>query len=104
MKQDKTFAEFAEQIKTFMGQTVQAFGIVDNQLSKLNILLFALLKDMGKSEDIVCANCGENITRPLINGLPKQDDCPTCGENLFARKQTTVEDWDSGLIVDDESE
>tara|TARA_A100001201_G_scaffold1778_2_gene4560 strand:- start:182 stop:493 length:312 start_codon:yes stop_codon:yes gene_type:complete len=103
MKQNE-LKEFTEHIQTFMTQTVQAFGIVDNQLSKLNILLFALLKEMGKSEDIVCANCGENITRPLINGLPKQDDCPTCGENLFAKKQTTVEDWDSGLIVDDESE
>jgi rRNA maturation endonuclease Nob1 len=104
MKQDKTFAEFAEQIQTFMGQTVQAFSIVDNQLSKLNIVLFALLKDMGKTEDITCANCGERVTRPIINGLPKQDECPTCGENLFDNKQTTVEDWDSGLIVNDESE
>lgn len=103
MKQNE-MKEFTEHIQTFMTQTVQAFGIVDNQLSKLNILLFALLKEMGKSEDIVCANCGENITRPLIDGLPKQDDCPTCGKNLFAKTQTTVEDWDSGLIVDDESE
>tara|TARA_R100000388_G_scaffold27005_1_gene21071 strand:+ start:265 stop:576 length:312 start_codon:yes stop_codon:yes gene_type:complete len=103
MKQNE-LKEFTEHIQTFMTQTVQAFGIVDNQLSKLNILLFALLKEMGKSEDVVCANCGESITRPLIDGLPKQDDCPTCGENLFGKTQTTVEDWDSGLIVDDESE
>ncbi len=33
MKKD-TIVEFAEQMNTFMGQTVQAFGIVDNQLSK----------------------------------------------------------------------
>ena len=46
MKQDKMIIELAEQIQTFMGQTVQAFSIVDNQLSKLNIVLFALLKDI----------------------------------------------------------
>ena len=104
MKEDEMIAQFAEQIQTFMGQTVQAFSIVDNQLSKLNIILFALLKDMGKSEDITCANCGEQITRPIINGLPKQSECPTCGEDLFGDKQTTVEDWDNGLIMNDESD
>lgn len=104
MKQDQMMSELVQQVNTFMGQTVQAFTVVDNQLSKLNIVLFALLKDMGKSEDITCANCGERVTRPLINGLPKQDECPVCGENLFDNKQTTVEDWDSGLIMNDESE
>ena len=104
MKQDQMITELVQQINTFMGQTVQAFTVVDNQLSKLNIVLFALLKDMGKSEDITCANCDERVTRPIINGLPKQDECPTCGENLFDNKQTTVEDWDSGLIMNDESE
>lgn len=104
MKKDQMIIEFAEQMNTFMGQTVQAFSIVDNQLSKLNIVLFALLKDMGKTEDITCANCDERVTRPIINGLPKQDECPVCGENLFGDEQTTVEDWDSGLIMNDESE
>ncbi len=98
------FNEFAEQIRTFMEQTVQAFSIVDNQLNKLNVLLFALLKEEGKSEDIDCSNCGATITRPILMGLPKQDECPTCKKNLFSNKQTTVDEWDNGLIVNDESE
>ena len=69
-----------------MRQTVSGFTLVDNQLSKLDIILFALLKDMGKSEDVNCENCGESITRPVINGLPKNDECPACGENLIVDK------------------
>ena len=92
MKRDQKISEFAEYMHKFMRQTVEAMTVVDNQLNKLNFVLEALLKDMGKSEDINCHNCGENITRPVIYGLPKNDHCPACGENLFAEKLATVDD------------
>ena len=72
MKRDQKIGELAEYMNKFMRQTVEALTIVDNQLNKLNIVLDALLKDMGKSEDVNCQNCGENITRPVIYGLPKK--------------------------------
>jgi predicted RNA-binding Zn-ribbon protein involved in translation (DUF1610 family) len=97
----KQIEEMAQNVQTFMEQTIQAFGVVDNDLRKLNFLLFALLREMGKVEDVKCTNCGNDVIRPLIEGLPKQNDCPLCGEDLFAGSQTTVEDWDSGLITDE---
>ena len=100
MKRDQEIGELAEYMNKFMRQTVEALTIVDNQLNKLNIVLDALLKDMGKSEDVNCQNCGENITRPVIYGLPKNDQCPACGENLIADKLSTVEDWDNPSILD----
>ena len=100
MKRDQKISEFAEYMNKFMRQTVEALTLVDNQLNKLNIVLFALLKDMGKSEDVNCQNCGENITRPVIYGLPKNDQCPACGENLIADKLSTVEDWDNPSNLD----
>ena len=95
MKRDQKISEFAEYMNKFMRQTVEALRVVDNQLGKLNIVLFALLKDMGKSEDVNCQNCGDKVTRPVIHGLPKNDQCPACGENLIADKLATVKDWDN---------
>ena len=95
MKRDQKISEFAEYMNKFMRQTVEALRVVDNELGKLNIVLFALLKDMGKSEDVNCQNCGDKVTRPVIHGLPKNDQCPACGENLIADKLATVKDWDN---------
>ena len=100
MKRDQKIGELAEYMNKFMRQTVEALTIVDNQLKKLNIVLDALLKDMGKSEDVNCQNCGKNITRPVIYGLPKNDQCPACGENLISDKLATVKDWDNPSLLD----
>ena len=98
MKRDQKMSEFAEYMNKFMRQTVEALTVIDSQLSKLNIILFALLKDMGKLEDINCQKCGENITRPAIKGLPKKDECPACEENLIVDRPTTVDDWDNSSV------
>ena len=98
MKRDQKMSEFAEYMHKFMGQTVEALTVVDSQLSKLNTILFALLKDMGKVDDINCQKCGENITRPAIEGLPKKDECPACEENLIFDRPTTVDDWDNSSV------
>ena len=81
MKRDQRMVEFTEHINKFMQQTVHAFSLVDKQLSELNSVLFALLKDMGKLEDADCESCGKNITSPVINGLSKKKECPTCCES-----------------------
>ena len=100
MKRDQKMVEFTEHINKFMQQTVHAFSLVDKQLSDLNSILFALLKDMGKSEEVDCESCGKNTTRPVINGLSKTKECATCRESLSTYKQSAVEDWDSGSVVD----
>ena len=71
--------------------------MVDSQLNKLNDVLYGLLKDLDKLEAVKCANCKEDITRPQVKGLPRQDDCPSCGGNLFVNKQNAVKDWDYGI-------
>ena len=98
MKRDQKMSEFAEYMNKFMRQTIEALTVVDSQLNKLNIILFALLKDMDKLEDINCQKCGENITRPAISGLANKEECPACEENLIVDKQTTVEDWDNSSV------
>ena len=97
MVRQKTMIEFAEQINTFMRQTVGALSMVDSQLNKLNDVLYGLLKDLDKLEAVKCANCKEDITRPQVSGLPRQDDCPSCGGSLFVNKQNAVKDWDYGI-------
>ena len=103
MKRDQRMVEFTEHINKFMQQTVHAFSLVDKQLSELNSVLFALLKDMGKLEDADCESCGKNITSPVINGLSKKKECPTCCESPSKYKQSAVEDWDRGSAKDHEN-
>ena len=38
----KQIEEMAQNVQTFMAQTIQAFGVIDNDLKKVNFLFFAL--------------------------------------------------------------
>ena len=98
MKKDKRMVEFTSQIHKFMNQTVLALDLVDKRLGKLENILFALLSDLGKSEDVNCANCGKDVIRPVIEGLARESDCPNCTESLAADKQIEVEDWDNSSV------
>ena len=98
MKRDQRMSEFAEYMNKFMRQTIDALTLADSQISRLNIILFALLEDLGKLEVINCRKCGEGITRPVINGLPNKSECPACDKNLIVDKQTAVEDWDNSSV------
>ena len=103
MKKDKMMIEFSVQIKKFMLQTVEALTLIDKKISRLDTILAALLDDMGKSEGINCSKCGDLFTRFLINGLPKENDCPSCKRNPRAESNSKVEDWDKGLFMNEEN-
>ena len=58
---------------------------------KHNVLIYALLEDMGKMEKITCVNCKDEVARPTLSGLEQNDDCPSCGKNLFGTEQTSLD-------------
>lgn len=61
------------------------------EVMKHNTLIYAMLEDAGKMEKIVCENCGEEVARPVLKGLDNNDDCPSCGESLFIKKQVKLD-------------
>ena len=42
---NKQINELAQNTQTFMEQTIQAFGIIDNEMQKQSLLFFALLRE-----------------------------------------------------------
>ena len=61
------------------------------EVMKHNVLIYALLEDMGKMEKITCVNCKDEVARPTLSGLEQNDDCPSCGKNLFGTEQTSLD-------------
>ncbi len=61
------------------------------EVMKHNVLIYALLEDMGKMEKITCVNCKDEVARPTLSELEQNDDCPSCGKNLFGTEQTSLD-------------
>tara|TARA_R100001082_G_C4253534_1_gene112463 strand:+ start:174 stop:461 length:288 start_codon:yes stop_codon:yes gene_type:complete len=92
-----------EDVQAFMRETVKIIQYMGMDIVKLQTMVYNLLDDMGKMDRVPCHSCGEEIIRPLLPNIPLEDMCPMCGSDLFEKSQTSVEDWDNG-VVSDESE
>ena len=55
---------------------------VTNDLQRLNILLFSLLKDLGKCDEITCPSCETINMRPLLSGIEINPMCAECGTRI----------------------
>tara|TARA_R110002096_G_scaffold181569_3_gene359275 strand:+ start:2431 stop:2742 length:312 start_codon:yes stop_codon:yes gene_type:complete len=95
--------ELQEQMKGLTEGIVNAFQQVSYDYAKIQTMFFALLQDLELCETLECVGCEEQVLRPTLKGIPIEDGCPMCGENLFTGTQTTVDEWDSG-VGKDESE
>ena len=71
-----------------------------HDMSRTNILLFTLLKELGKVEEIKCESCGVVNLRPIMEGIEVNPMCVECGER--------IEPWDerafTGELMDEEEE
>ena len=74
-----------------MEQEFHGFGnAAAQELMKHGRLIYGLLADLGKLETIECANCNEQISRPVLKDIENTDECPSCGKSLFI---TTLDDF-----------
>ena len=48
-------------------------------VQRLNVLLFSVLKEIGKAEEIVCKSCDTSNIRPIIEGIEIDPRCIQCG-------------------------
>ena len=57
-------------------------GNVANELHRLNIVVFSLLKELGMVDEKECPNCGMNNLRPILSNLPIDPHCAECGHRI----------------------
>ena len=55
---------------------------VTNDLQRVNVLLFTLLKEMGKVDEVTCSSCGTINMRPLLSGIEVNPMCAECGTRI----------------------
>ena len=73
---------------------------VDHDMQRTNILLFSLLKELGKAEEVKCESCGTINMRPLLQGIEVNPMCVECG----ARIDPLPEEAFKGDMLDDSEE
>lgn len=97
-----TVKQMQEQVNT-IEKEFHGFGnAVAGELMKHNRLLYGLLADLGKLENIICENCKEEVSRPILKDIENTDECPSCNRNLFEKKQISLDDMHQALQSEEE--
>ena len=82
------------------GKVEQLSMAVVHDMQRTNILLFTLLKELGKAEEVKCESCGTINMRPLLQGFEVNPMCVECGAR--------IDPWDerafTGDLMDDSEE
>lgn len=73
---------------------------VGHDMQRTNILLFTLLKELGKAEEVKCEACGTINMRPLLEGIEVNPMCVECGERI----DPLPEEAFKGDMLDDSEE
>lgn len=72
---------------------------VGHDMQRTNILLFTLLKELGKAEEVKCDSCDVVNMRPLLEGIEVNPMCVECGARIDPLPQEAF----SGDMMDDPS-
>lgn len=73
---------------------------VSNDMQRLNILLFSLLKELGKADEVTCPSCETINMRPLLEGIEINPMCAECGTRI----DPLPEEAFKGEMMDDSEE
>tara|TARA_E500000305_G_C3990003_1_gene221430 strand:- start:280 stop:609 length:330 start_codon:yes stop_codon:yes gene_type:complete len=55
---------------------------MSHDMQRTNILLFTLLKELGKVDEVKCESCGVVNLRPIMEGIEVNPMCVECGERI----------------------
>jgi len=53
-----------------------------NDIQRLNIILFSLLKELGKADEKTCPECDTINMRPILKGIEVNPMCVECGARI----------------------
>jgi len=73
---------------------------VGQDMQRTNILLFTLLKELGKAEEVKCESCDTINMRPILTGIEVNPMCVECGARIDPLPQEAF----NGEMMDDSEE
>ena len=85
-----------EHFENFIQEVAGVISIMGADIMKIQTIMYNLLDEMGKVEKPTCVSCKETLLIPIVQNVDKSDNCPSCGENIYGKEQTTFESWDNG--------
>ena len=94
-----------QEIKQIQGILNEIVNAVTNDIARLNGLVYAMLKANGQIKEVNCPSCKQVLFEPTIEGIPKTEVCPACGEALNVDEQMKIDDfqnWDEGKSSEEE--
>ena len=104
MSGKKTTKQLQQEIDT-LTKEFHGFGnAAASELMKHGKIIYALLEDLGKLENLICENCKETISRPIIKGIENTDECPSCKRSLFKKTQISLDDMQQAVNKSDSEE
>jgi len=93
----------AKQLEALTQEIAVAINMLGADILRTQKLLFALLKETGHLTEMNCPHCKEGLMIPTgLADIEQSDKCPNCGENIYEGTQKTFENWDDGIIGEEE--
>ena len=82
MAKKMTNKQIAEEIARLSATQQGLIRAVSQDIDRLNVITFALLKELGKAEQTECDGCKQMIFRPMLKEIELENVCPSCGGDL----------------------
>lgn len=90
-----TVKQLQKDVNEMKGVINQLINAMTGDISRLNSLIFGILKETDSIKEHNCHACNQKILSPILKAVPMDTKCPSCGADLN-KNQTTIDEWDSG--------
>ena len=87
------------EMQTVINQLINA---MTNDMSRLNGIVYAMLQEDGRFKESKCPSCSQVLFEPQLKLLPPSTSCPACGASLDDSEQMSIDDWDNGVVGEEE--
>jgi predicted RNA-binding Zn-ribbon protein involved in translation (DUF1610 family) len=91
-----------EDFERFVSEVAQAVNIIGNDVGKIQAIMYNLLDELDKLEKPTCVHCNKTLMIPIVKNITKSESCPYCGQNIYGADQPTFENWDAGIVAEEE--
>ena len=84
--------QFKVQVEQMQEQNANLWNHSAREQERQNLLLFGLMKELGKCDEIQCQSCKMINLRPLLSGFEPSEICAHCAGPL--KIEVTNKEWE----------